>query len=474
MFSFFSKTQPLACAISTITANGITVHKGLSKVSKGPFGSHHKSSPLCPVVTTTVVPKSFQTHPSAHFGPSKGLVKRTLSLLRNTAQTTVLPGMLVFLNETWFFIRVFCGDLSDVVPYFVRLADESGHPVDPAIRPFLLDEEVGTIDSTHSASIQIQRGSLDLSGAATGFTQRTASPYPANYVAAYFESQGLHKKSSQVCFANSAAVEEFFELDSPVSSLPVSTLATSISSRSVKALTDSLPQVTLEWKPTNFQCYETLSRQVLESLESNKALLVEELVCQTDSLYRILKREILDKVKSNCLGETQRLADLLSTISNISATAKGLFIDLSCLSDVYRKGKQCSVLLPRVQRCLAQLKMLETYFDQVMKETKSALAERRNKTLAAHIKECQRINKMVFKRHFDLTESHPQLEGSYVKVKSRAAYRKTLAEVNAFLPTATDLYLPKQVRKAERAAQRARKLIRSVKVSANQLLKLCE
>lgn len=477
MFSFFSKTQPPACAISTITANGLTVHKGLSKVSKGPFGYHHKALPLRPIVTTSVVPKGFQTHLSAHFGPPKGLVRRTLSSLKNTTQTAVLPGVLVFLNETWFFVRVFCGDLSDVVPYFVRLADEAGRPVDPAIRPYLLDQEVPTPDSTlgSTLSIQLQRGSIDLSGAASLFTQRAASPYPANYVAAHLNCQ--ETKNALVRLTSSAAAEDFFKLDLPscFSTLPAATLATSISSKTIsKNLVSCLPPVTQEWKQTSFRCYEALADQVLKSLESSTALTVDDLVSETGSLYRILKRELLDKVHSNCTAESQRLTELIDSISHISATAKGLFTDLTCIGNVYKKGEQRSVLLPRLKRCLAQLDMLETYFDQVMRETKSALAEKRNKTLAAHIKECQRINKMVFKRHFDLTESRPQFEGSYVKVKSRAAYRKTLSELNSFLASVTDLYLPKQVRRAERKAKKARKLIRSAKASATKLLELCQ
>lgn len=474
-----AKTQPPTAAASTVTTNGITITHGAPKLSKSPFGLAHKAPPALATTTTNakttthLVPKGLQPK------NRNGFFTLALSKMGTAMKTTVLPTLRVLLKNLWDVTCCLFGDFPD--PH-VAILHQMGHDASvlhgspPVERPVALFKP-DTFRLRPSAAGPPQQRLVNLAEPLRRSGKRVISPLPVNNAVAYFKEfepkEPLHtRRRGKVTFELGPQVADFLTSDPPnvFSSLPTLPAPKKL----LKLPTMMSLAKTPQWHEINFRCYEQLAKRVFESLESNASLLVDDMNSQLGALYRILKNEVLDKVKSNCLIEGDKVSHFTSTMAAIQAHTEGLFTELRCIKDMVQNRANPFLIRSKLNDCLRKADLLELHFRQSVRDLERNAKERRHECLDLLSQECKKLNKMVYRRHFELTESKPELEGSYVKVADRKPYRKTLAEIDRLVPDASEFHLPNQLKRAEKAASEASEFLRSVKEPAEKLYSLLQ
>ncbi|GBL52806.1 hypothetical_protein [Candidozyma auris] len=207
-------------------------------------------------------------------------------------------------------------------------------------------------------------------------------------------------KAARVSFAPSPVKQNFITTEPPilVQSLPSSTSTKSALKKSPGP--SALPRV--EWQEVNFAGFYKLVDKIFAVLENETDS--ASFNAKLNSLYSVLLREVVSKVKANYTGYGNKLDHLRSSVLSVHGNLRGLHNELECINDEYESGESIILRLCSFKKRLTlaskSFSKSSLHFAIATKEAKKAQA-----LLFEDIVKCQKLCHKVHSCQADVISS---------------------------------------------------------------------
>ncbi|KAF3988597.1 hypothetical protein FT663_03560 [Candidozyma haemuli var. vulneris] len=471
MLSFFKKASSSTSTPSAVHATS-AASKGFYIKPSAPFTILPKAKPTYAVVNSAAAATITPLVKNEAFVPPKPARKPAYSL--DTSMPVVLDALHDISKNVLFFARVFMGDFPNFVPEVMQIED---HESLIASVHDKADEVGQEIDFTNYDGQQIQRiKGVDMSDSELLATAKHFFARPNHRVARYLhtldnnESAG-HSKP-KVSIQGTPVVSEYLTIFPANTVEPFSKEASTSHGGVLKQSTVFSEPAKPEWHTVNFPFFEKVALKTFDAIETDTTLSADELVHRLKILYRVLGKEMVEKVKSNFFVGGQKMMDLTTRISSIHAEARASFMELDCINEDYMGGENRSTISTRLDACLKKLDDARTDLSNYKFELSSGFRGCRQASMLADVKECLRISKMVTARHFDLTENVVDSEGAFFGDCGQSAYRSALKVLRKVAPDVDDVFSTDLLFATVEAASKTSRLVRSLKKDAEELKSL--